>query len=134
MFELHPQLAKDCLHVADLALSRILLMNDCRYPWLIQVPMLNGITEVIDLTPQQQQQLWQESALLSQLLKLEFNPDKLNVAALGNMVPQLHIHHIARFKQDPAWPAPVWGHSPAQAYDEQELKKLVEILQHKLKG
>jgi len=132
MFELHPQLVKDCIHITDLELSRILLMNDSQYPWLIQVPMLEGITEIIDLSLAQQQLLWQESAKLSEVLRQECNPDKLNVAALGNMVPQLHIHHIARFKQDPAWPAPVWGQFPPKAYAKSTLDKLVQNLRQKL--
>ena len=128
MFELHPQLDKDCFHVCDLALSRILLMNDSQYPWLIQVPMLENVKEVIDLTQQQQQTLWLESAQIDHCLTGAFSPDKLNVAALGNMVPQLHIHHIARFSDDPAWPKPVWGIGPAIPYEREQAEELIEKL------
>lgn len=116
MFELHPQLAKDSFHICDLELCRVLLANDQQYPWLILVPMVADITEVIDLTPEQQQLLWQESAKVSHLLKSMYQPDKLNIAALGNVVPQLHVHHVVRFVDDKAWPAPIWGALPAVPY------------------
>lgn len=116
MFNLHPQLEKDCIHIADLSLCRILLANDQQYPWFILVPMVNEISEIIDLSEAQQQQLWQESARFSHLLKAAYAPDKLNVAALGNVVPQLHIHHVARFTTDAAWPAPIWGKHPTVPY------------------
>lgn len=117
MFELHPQLAKDSIHIGDLELCRVLLANDQQYPWLILVPMVADITEVIDLTPAQQQLLWQESAKVSLLLKSMYQPDKLNIAALGNVVPQLHVHHVVRFTDDKAWPAPIWGVHPAVPYE-----------------
>lgn len=132
MFELHPQLAKDCFVICDLELSRILLMNDSQYPWIIQVPRVEKAKEVIDLTPQQQQTLWLESALLSKALQSEFTPHKLNVAALGNMVEQLHIHHIARFTDDPAWPKPVWGVAPTVAYSDQQAEAVIEKIRHQL--
>lgn len=118
MFELHSQLAKDCLVLGQLPLCKVLLMNDSNYPWIILVPSLEGLKEIIDLDAGRQQQLWQESSVVSHLLKTVFAAEKLNIAALGNQVPQLHIHHIARFSADPAWPAPVWGRLPAQAYTE----------------
>ena len=119
-FALHPQLAADCFVVGDLPLCRVLLMNEARYPWFILVPRRNSIREIHHLTEQEQQQLWTESARFSQLLEDEFSPDKLNVAALGNMVPQLHVHHIARYQHDAAWPAPVWGKFVPEAYAEDE--------------
>lgn len=135
-FQLHPQLAADCFEVCDLPLSKILLMNDSQYPWFIQVPRLNDVTEVIDLNECQQNQLWYESRILSELIRAEFSPHKLNVAALGNMVPQLHIHHIARFTSDPAWPKPVWGLSPATSYDKVKKQTLTQrmhsLLEEKL--
>ena len=133
MFELHPQLAKDCFQVCDLTLSRVLLMNDRQHPWLIQVPMLENSKEVIDLNSKQQQTLWIESALIDECLKACFSPDKLNVAALGNMVPQLHIHHIARYVNDPAWPKPVWGVNPAVPYENGQAEELIEKLKPLLK-
>lgn len=119
-FELHPQLAADCFVVGDLPLCRVLMMNEARYPWFILVPRRAGMREIHHLSAADQQQFWQESAQFSQLLEDQFQPDKLNVAALGNMVPQLHIHHIARYKEDAAWPAPVWGKFTPQAYETTE--------------
>ena len=132
MFVLHPQLKKDCIQVCELPLSLVLLMNDSQFPWLIQVPRLADITEVIELTEQQQNSLWQESALLDRALQALYQPDKLNLAALGNMVPQLHIHHIARFKHDLAWPGPVWGKVPAVPYEPDALEKTVEGLRQQI--
>lgn len=97
-------------------LCRVLLMNNSNYPWLILVPRREGVREIFELTEADQQQLLRESSQVSQALVKLVNPDKINIAALGNMVPQLHIHHIARFRNDPAWPAPVWGHSEAAPY------------------
>ncbi|HEA15020.1 MAG: HIT domain-containing protein [Pseudoalteromonas prydzensis] len=123
-FSLAPELARDCIEVADWPLCKVLLMNDSQYPWFILVPRKAGLKEIIDLDDAEQLLLMKESAKLSLLLKEVFNPDKLNVAALGNMVPQLHIHHIARFKTDVAWPAPVWGKYPAVPYSEEQLTRL----------
>jgi diadenosine tetraphosphate (Ap4A) HIT family hydrolase len=124
MFELHPQLAKDCIVVCDLSLCRVLLANDSQYPWLILVPMKNAMKEIIDLSEQEQQLLWQESAKISRILQSLYSPDKLNVAALGNMLPQLHMHHIARFTSDAAWPAPIWGVKPAVAYTGDKIEEI----------
>ena len=133
MFKLHPQLDKDCDLIIDLPLCSVLLMNDSQYPWLILVPRVDNIREIIELSPEQQQQLWQESANVSHALQDLVNPDKLNIAALGNMVPQLHIHHIARFKSDNAWPAPVWGVKAALPYDEAKKAELIESIKQRLK-
>jgi len=124
MFELHPRLAEDCIVVSDLPLCRLLLMNDANYPWFILVPRREGVREIFELTEEDQRQLLKESSALSRALVEQFAPDKINVAALGNMVPQLHIHHIARFSSDPAWPAPVWGHTPACPYPQGEAEAL----------
>lgn len=128
MFELHPQLEKDCIRVCELPMSLVLLMNDCQFPWLIQVPQIAGLTEIIQLDEEQQQTLWRESALLDRTLQALFQPDKLNLAALGNMVPQCHIHHIARFKHDLAWPGPVWGKVPSVPYEAMMLAKTLQRL------
>ena len=120
-FELHPRLAADCVVVETLPLSLLLLMNDARYPWFILVPRRAGITEVYQLPEVEQRQLWAESASLAENLMQSFNADKINLGALGNLVPQLHIHHIARFRNDPAWPAPVWGHGKPVPYSDAEL-------------
>jgi diadenosine tetraphosphate (Ap4A) HIT family hydrolase len=121
MFTLHPQLAADTLPVAALEVSRVLLSRDANYPWFILVPAIDGALELHHLEPAVQQQVQRESALLATAIEQLYAPDKLNVAALGNMVPQLHIHHIARFTSDAAWPAPVWGKVPAVEYAAGEL-------------
>ena len=127
-FQLHPQLAQDTWLVTDLPLCRVLLMNETRYPWVILVPRRQDIREIHELTAMERQQLWQESDQLSRALMKLFKPDKLNIAALGNQVPQLHIHHIARFQTDAAWPAPVWGKFPPQAYTATETVARIQHL------
>ena len=119
-FELAPELKRDCIELADWPLCKVLLMNDSQYPWFILVPRIDNVKEIIDLSESQQQLFWSESAKLSRVLNDVFRPDKLNVAALGNMVPQLHIHHIARFKNDVAWPKPVWGLFPSVPYQNEQ--------------
>lgn len=121
-FVLHPQLAKDSVWIKDWPLCQLRLINDKNYPWFILVPRRPGVREIIDLTDEDQWQLWQESKKLSLLLQQVYAPDKLNTAALGNMVPQLHLHHIGRFIADAAWPAPVWGKAAAVPYTEVELQ------------
>ncbi|MBE0419099.1 HIT domain-containing protein [Pseudoalteromonas nigrifaciens] len=120
-FELAPELKRDCIELADWPLCKVLLLNDSQYPWFILVPKKAGLKEIIDLSEDEQVTYLRESAKLSHLLMRVFNPDKLNVAALGNMVPQLHIHHIARFTSDAAWPAPVWGKHPAVPYEDEKI-------------
>lgn len=123
-FELHPQLAADSVFLVDWPLCQLRLINDQQYPWFILVPRREGARDVIDLTEVEQQQLWAESRALSHYLRQDYQPDKLNLAALGNMVPQLHLHHIARFAHDPSWPAPVWGKYPAKAYSTLQLGEI----------
>ncbi len=124
-FELHAQLAKDSIWLADWPLCQLRLINDSNYPWFILVPRRANIRDVIDLSDEDQAQLWQESAKLSRLLRQKFSPEKLNLAALGNMVPQLHLHHVARFSSDAAWPSPIWGKVAAIPYTEQQLVVLL---------
>jgi diadenosine tetraphosphate (Ap4A) HIT family hydrolase len=121
MAELHPQLAHDCVLVGRFALCRLLLMRDANYPWTILVPDRQGVTEIYQLSEVDQQQLLRESSALSRVLVGLFRADKLNIAALGNLVPQLHVHHVVRYRNDPAWPAPVWGRVPPKPYQEEEL-------------
>jgi diadenosine tetraphosphate (Ap4A) HIT family hydrolase len=128
-FSLHPQLAEDTHFVTDLPLCRVLLMNESRYPWFILVPRRAGIREIHELTAAERSQLWAESDQLSRALMALFQPDKLNLAALGNMVPQLHLHHIARFRADAAWPAPVWGKFAPQAYAAEEATQRIQAMQ-----
>lgn len=129
---LHPRLAADTVPVGDFAFSRLLLSNDANYPWTILVPRRAGIREIHELSEADQQQLLRESMLLSRALMTAFAPTKLNLAALGNMVPQLHVHHIARYETDPAWPAPVWGRVPAIDYDEAARQVRIQTLRELL--
>lgn len=124
MFELHPRLAADTLPVGDFPLSRCLLMNDMHYPWLILVPRVANVREIFELPVKDQQQLLRESSYVSERLAKHFNADKINIGALGNMVPQLHVHHIARYVNDAAWPGPVWGKHPAEAYTDDNLQMM----------
>ena len=127
-FRLHPRLAADSHALASLALCELRLMDDANYPWLVLVPRVAGIRELIDLEAGQRRQLADEVDLASRLLRQVFAPDKLNVAALGNMVAQLHVHVIARFEQDPAWPAPVWGRVEARPYTPEILLQRITLL------
>ena len=129
MFELDPRLHNDTFFVCDLSLCRVLLMNDSQFPWLILVPMKNDIAEIIDLSEEEQVTLLRESALASKALQALFSPLKLNVAALGNVVRQLHVHHVARYDTDCAWPKPVWGNQPTVAYETSKAQTLVESIQ-----
>jgi diadenosine tetraphosphate (Ap4A) HIT family hydrolase len=116
-WSLDPQLARDTVPVGDLTLSRVLLANDANYPWLILVPRRPALTEIIDLDENEQVQLLGEIAAAARVVKDISKCDKLNIAALGNMVAQLHVHVIARFASDAAWPKPVWGAVPPSVYD-----------------
>ncbi|MGO4999239.1 HIT domain-containing protein [Oceanisphaera sp. W20_SRM_FM3] len=116
-FCLHPQLVADSLLLGELPLCLVLLANDRQYPWLILVPKRAELREIHHLSEQDQQQLMRESCAVAALLESELSAQKINVAALGNMVAQLHVHHVARFSSDAAWPAPIWGKHPALAYD-----------------
>lgn len=127
MFELHAQLAKDCTVIGDLLLSRLLLMNDASYPWFVLVPMRQDKREWYELEGEDQQQLLREANVLAKFLQEKTGARKMNIGALGNMVPQLHVHVIARFESDAAWPAPVWGKAPAVPYDEKNLAAIVAL-------
>jgi len=124
-FELDPRLAADTFLVGETPLCLLLLMNDARYPWLILVPRRGDITEPFELGEADQAQLWQESMRLGEAMKAHFAADKLNIAALGNQVAQLHVHHIARFHVDAAWPGPVWGVGSAVPYGDAARDALV---------
>lgn len=126
---LHPQLASDSHPIASFALSELRLMDDANYPWLVLVPRVPEARELIDLDAAQQALLMQEIGRVSHALQTLFRPHKLNVAALGNVVPQLHVHVIARQLDDPAWPAPVWGRVQACAYEPETLVERVRQLQ-----
>ncbi len=121
MFALHPRLAADTLMLADWPPCRVLLMNDSAYPWLILVPRREAVSEITDLAAEDRDALMAEIAKASERLRARVSPDRINLAALGNMVPQLHVHVIARFTTDAAWPKPVWGAAPATPYPPEAL-------------
>lgn len=123
-FTLHNKLSEDCHVLGSFKLCSLLLMNDSQYPWFILVPQRESLKEIHQMSRDDQISFLIESNLLSRALESTFKGDKLNVAALGNMVPQLHVHHIVRFESDPAWPKPVWGQLPAKPY---EMEKVYEI-------
>ena len=128
MFNLDSRLANDTLHMGDFTLCRLLLMNDRQYPWFILVPRRDAVSELFQLDSEDQRLLWQEATRLAEVLKDTFSADKMNVATLGNMVSQLHMHVIVRRKSDPAWPAPVWGRHPAVPYTAQEVAEIQQKL------
>lgn len=127
-FTLHSRLEADSVFIGQLPLCQLRLINDSRYPWLLLVPALPELVEITDLSAEDYQLLWQEVRQVSEGLQSWCQPDKLNVATLGNLVPQLHLHVIARFKTDAIWPGPVWGQGEAVAYTEKELDSLVAEL------
>ncbi len=128
MADLHPQLKQDCLLIGRFPLCRLLLMQDANYPWFILVPDREGVTEIHQLDAADRQQLMRESCALATVLAERFKADKLNIAALGNVVPQLHVHHVVRHRKDPAWPAPVWGRVPPTPYTAGRLAEVLERL------
>ena len=131
-FEPHKTLAADTAEAARWPLCRVLLMNDSRYPWLILVPARSDKTEIHDLDPADQSLLITEIDRASRALSRLYSPHKINVAAIGNLVPQLHIHVVARFRTDDAWPRPIWGAHPPRPYQtadmDETLKKLRQAL------
>jgi len=128
--DLHPTLARDTVEVTRLPLCRVLLMKDRRFPWLVLVPERSGVREICELAPADRAALVEEIAQASEVLRLLFRPDKLNVGALGNLVPQLHIHVVARATSDSAWPGPVWGSGAPLPYADDALADLRRHLAH----
>ena len=133
-YALHPQLANDTHPLANLALCELRLMDDANYPWLVLVPRIVDARELIELDAGQRRTLTDEIDQASRLLSRTFQPFKLNVAALGNLVPQLHVHVIGRYEDDPAWPAPVWGRVAARPYSPEALVERITRLQAGLAG
>ncbi len=131
-FHLHPQLDADCIFLGRFTLSRLLLMNDKQFPWFILVPEVENVTEIYQLDKNQQGLLIEESSYLSEHIAKVFKADKINIAAIGNLVPQLHVHHIVRYKNDLAWPTPIWGKFPVIPYSELEREELVTLIINKL--
>lgn len=127
-FSLHPQLARDCHLLGDLDLSRVLLLNDNRYPWVVLVPRRPDVREIYQLVPADRHSLLEESCRVGEFMMRAFAGEKLNVGALGNLVPQLHLHHVVRHRSDPAWPGPVWGHSAAVPYGREMLAERLQVL------
>ncbi len=133
MFKLDPQLCKDCHDLGRMELCRVLLMNDSNYPWFILVPEVPDLTEIYQLGAERVRQLADESARFAETIAERFSADKINVAALGNVVSQLHVHHIVRYRSDVSWPAPVWGRVPPVAYSDSEVagirERIADLLQ-----
>jgi len=129
MFNLDQRLQNDTILIGRLPLCQVLLMNDKCYPWVILVPAHNDVYEYYHLSEEDQMQLMKESSMVSQKMADHFSAKSMNIAALGNLVPQLHQHHICRYVDDPAWPGPVWGHSAAIKYSADELEIRVKELQ-----
>jgi diadenosine tetraphosphate (Ap4A) HIT family hydrolase len=127
-FALDEQLARDTLSITDWPLCKVLLRNDANYPWIILVPCRSNITEIYQMSKEEQFQLIEEVSNASKILKAFSKADKINIGTLGNIVSQLHIHIIARYKNDSAWPQPVWGKVPAISYSEAQLQKLLPKL------
>ncbi|NBF02875.1 HIT domain-containing protein [Pseudomonas sp. Fl5BN2] len=128
MFTLDSRLQQDTLPIGDFPLCRLLLSNDANYPWFILVPRREDISELFQLDVTDQLQLWQETTALAEVLKDSFDADKLNVATLGNVVSQLHMHVIVRKRDDAAWPAPVWGKHPAKPYSAEQVAQIRDRL------
>lgn len=131
-WSLHPQLGQDTVNIGDLPLCRVLMVRDGNFPWAILVPRRVEIVEIIDLDEVSQAQLMTEIARVARALKSVTGCDKLNIAALGNVVPQLHVHVIARGRGDPAWPKPVWGHTPPREPEQGDFDRLIASLRRKI--
>lgn len=134
MFELHSQLAQDTLPVGCFPLSLLLLSRDANYPWCILVPQREDVFEIHHLAEEDQLQLIRESCRLAETMTSLFDAHKMNVAALGNQVRQLHLHHVARFPEDPAWPQPIWGVVSPKPYSSSQLAERLEQLRNALVG
>ena len=128
-FDLHPDLKRDGVHMGDFPLCHVRLINDANYPWFVLIPKRENISDTIDLMPKDHRVMWEESRIFSAAIMNIFAGDKLNVAALGNMTPQLHLHHIVRFVVDPAWPGPIWGKRPMTPYDAVEIMAIYARLE-----
>ena len=132
MFVLDSRLQQDSLVLGEFALCQLLLSKDANYPWFILVPKRAGISEVFELDAAEQQQLWQETIGLAEALKASYSADKMNVATLGNVVSQLHMHVIVRYQADVAWPGPVWGKHPARPYTPAQVRAVRDRLASEL--
>jgi len=131
-WSLHPQLARDTISLGDLPLSRVFIVNDANWPWLLLVPRRPSVSEIIELDEVAQAQLMTEISRTGRALKAVTRCDKLNIAALGNVVPQLHVHVIARRLGDAGWPKPIWGAAAPLAHDAGELERFIATIQRRL--
>lgn len=131
-FQLHPRLQQDCIAIGRFNLCRLLMMNDSQYPWFILVPEIPGLLEIYQLSKPERELLLEESCFLAENLAVLYKADKMNIASIGNMVPQLHIHHIVRYENDKAWPAPVWGKFAAVPYTEQQITDTLSRIRGRL--
>ena len=129
---LHPQLARDTIVLGDLPLCRVLIVNDANWPWLLLVPRRHGVSEITDLDEVEQAQLMTEIARVARALKTVTECNKLNIAALGNVVPQLHVHVIARRSGDAGWPKPIWGAAAPLPHDKAELERFTKAIRRKI--
>lgn len=134
MFKLDERLANDTVELGKIGFTKVLLCKDSNYPWIILVPEIENATEIHQLSTQQQTELMQTITFIAEKMEKNFDADKINVGALGNVVKQLHIHVVVRYQQDIAWPGPIWGKHPMAQYDAQDLafmatglKQLLEI-------
>ena len=133
-FQLHPVLERDCIALGRFQLCRLLLMNDRQFPWFILVPEQDAVSEIYQLNTADRQRLIEESSRLAETLARIYRADKMNVAMIGNLVPQLHLHHVVRYRDDIAWPLPVWGKFPAVPYTEQQIAEICITLQKQFSG
>jgi diadenosine tetraphosphate (Ap4A) HIT family hydrolase len=129
MFELNPVLGRDSILVGHFSLCQLRLINDAQFPWFILVPQRNEVAEIYQLVDEDRQQLMAESCLLAETLHDAFSATKLNIAAIGNQVPQLHVHHIVRYKTDSCWPSPVWGKLDSVPYTAENLASILQKVQ-----
>ena len=132
-FQLHLRLKEDCIAIGRFELCQLLMMNDSQYPWFILVPEKAGIKEIYQLNKPERHTLTEESSYLAENLAVLYKADKMNIAAIGNLVPQLHIHHVVRYQTDKAWPAPIWGKFPAVPYSQQQITDHIAQIKAQLK-
>jgi diadenosine tetraphosphate (Ap4A) HIT family hydrolase len=131
-FQLHPRLQQDCIEIGRFELCRLLMMNDSQYPWFILVPEKAGLSEIHQLSKPERELLMEESGYLAENLAALYKADKMNIASIGNLVPQLHIHHIVRYRTDKSWPAPVWGKFDAIPYTQQQILENLKLIKDRL--
>jgi diadenosine tetraphosphate (Ap4A) HIT family hydrolase len=132
-FQLHPRLREDCIAIGRFDLCQLLMMNDSHYPWFILVPEKAGVKEIYQLSKPERQTLTEESSYLAENLAALYKADKMNIAAIGNLVPQLHIHHVVRYQTDKAWPAPIWGKFTAVPYSQKQIRDNIVRVKEQLK-